>query len=71
MIMQDLVTNLTSGAASSDILLTAVRKRSAKVFPVLKIRSSPMMSASWWRCLAVLPLTAAQRWLKKRKDRGI
>ncbi len=35
--MQNLVTHLTSGAASTDILLTAIRKRSEKTFPAVKI----------------------------------
>ena len=67
--IQDLVTHLTSGAASTAILLTAVRKRSAKNFPASKIWSIPMMSASSWRCRAVLALTAGQRCLREDKEK--
>lgn len=51
---------LTSGAASTHILATAARKRSVRVFPAVRMWSAPRCSASWSRCWAVLPLTAAQ-----------
>lgn len=67
----ELITHLTSGAASRDILETAVMKRSLKHLPAVIMWAVSRRSASWCRCCAVLTLTALQRWLRKDKNRGM
>ena len=55
------VTDLTSAAASSEILLMAVRKRGVKLCPDVKTAAAAILSASRWSCWAVLVLTAGLR----------
>lgn len=65
------MTHLTSGAASTDIYKTAVRKRSVKLLPAVKTRAAPRLSANRCRCCPMHPFTATQWWLRKDKDKAI